>query len=80
MKNYGRKKFDNFGLSTAGKVGVPFSGTYTASKHALHVGEPFAYRELAPNYPQHEMALSIIQHYVNINSALNSTQHNTPLC
>ncbi len=23
--------------STAGKVGVPFSGTYTASKHALHV-------------------------------------------
>ncbi len=23
--------------STAGKVGVPFSGTYTGSKHALHV-------------------------------------------
>ena len=24
--------------SSAGKAGVPYSGTYTGSKHALHVG------------------------------------------
>ena len=39
MPHFTERNSGTFALmsSTAGKAGVPFSGSYTGSKHALHV-------------------------------------------
>ena len=52
--------------STAGKAGVPFSGSYTGSKHALHVS--------------HESNDSFSPYIVAYIDLTDNDQHNQPIC